>query len=217
MGPSAGEADLRADDTEHGATAEWTFDAPSEPDIDGENVATGDLTPVPGVRGAGARFDGVDGRISVADSSFLSAADGMTVSAWVRPEQDRDQTIVSTLHSGGAGGYLLELATDGTAWFQVATDGGVHRVSSTSTLLSEPGNWYHLVGTFDGSQVRVYVDGELQGESAGAAGVRFDFIDLAIGDQMTGGYAFAGVLDEIFLADTALAAADIALLAGALQ
>ena len=42
-------------------------------------------TPVFGVDGFGAHFDGVDDRIMIADSGLLHPTEGLTLSAWIRP------------------------------------------------------------------------------------------------------------------------------------
>ena len=53
------------------------------------------------------------------------------------------------------------------AWFSISTDGSnEHTIVGASSL---PLDWTHVAGTFDGVTLRVFVDGQLDGEQAVAA------------------------------------------------
>ena len=99
-----------------------------------------------------------------------------SVAAWVRV--DRPQPwggIVSCLQDNGAkeGGWLLGVR-DTRFCFAVASvgsddgDGLLTYLSASRTFT--PGGWHHVVGTYDGKVMRLWVDGELDGESAAQSG-----------------------------------------------
>ena len=73
------------------------------------------------------------------------------------------------------------------------------------------GTWYHFAGTFDGDTLRVYVDGELEGETDIGVDIAPSDLDLWIGADDNGRPtdSFPGVLDEVRLYDRALTQGEI--------
>ena len=60
----------------------------------------------------------------------------------------------------GARGYELRLTdTDGKVEFIFGDQDNWHSAISTKKVI--PGKWYYIAGQYDGSQISVYVDGEL--------------------------------------------------------
>lgn len=86
---------------------------------------------------------------------------------------------------------------------------------ATQAVAGEPvelDKWYSIVGVFDGSEVRTYVDGE----EAGLAGYEGKIFDgegpIVIGDNNFGALAdfhFVGVIDEVFVYNRALKQSEI--------
>ena len=68
-------------------------------------------------------------------------------------------------------------------------------------------NWYHVVGTFDGKELRVYVDGKLEGQKAVPANgpvMIWNDNNIEFGGRGTGVNAYKGLLDELIVYDRAL-------------
>jgi YD repeat-containing protein len=92
----------------------------------------------------------------------------ITVSAWVNPTENTSNGsnrpyIVAEQPQGAwndGRGYFLALS--GTTLFGVGNASGTWKSLLGSTTIS-PGSWYHLVGSFDNSQMKVYVNGVLDG------------------------------------------------------
>ena len=68
------------------------------------------------------------------------------------------------------------------------------------------GAWYHFAGTFDGSTLRVYVDGKLDGEVPNNEPIATSDLDLWIGADDFGRPtdSFPGVLDDVRIYNRAL-------------
>ena len=86
---------------------------------------------------------------------------------------------------------------------------------SIPNLGLKPDNWYHVVGTFDDENLKVYVDGELVGEKAtpknGPVMVWNDN-NIEIGgrpDTNGGANLYKGLLDELAVYDRALTAEEV--------
>jgi hypothetical protein len=108
---------------------------------------------------------GVD-YITVEHSKSLDITDAITIMAWFQPETLGGDGLMSyrflvkkeAVYALDIIGYnvCLYLANPSEKWTTPA---------SGKTKLKE-NQWYHLAGTYDGKTMRVYVDGEMDGETA---------------------------------------------------
>jgi len=71
------------------------------------------------------------------------------------------------------------------------------------------GKWYHVAGTFDGSRLKLYVDGELVDDIAATWVQNNGSVDLWIGQEMCCNNNISGLIDDVGLYKRALAAADV--------
>ena len=155
-----------------------------------------------GVRDAGTavNFDGSNDFFSAPDSPSLSPTTAVTVEAWIRPDQfGALRTIVQKTNS-----YWLRLESSGALTMYVY-DGTSYEPHATGTTLVA-GTLYHVVGTFDGANLRVYVDGTLRGTTARAVTIQDNGNQVNVG---VGGSYFDGVMDEVAVYGKALSAQQI--------
>lgn len=163
------------------------------------------------------------GSIDVPVSASLNTiTKEITIAAWFRVDADSDTGIRRQ------NAYLLE---DQSATEPVP-DGFSFRIWTTQGL--SPGiygktklqknKWNHVAGTYDGSQMKLYINGELEkevlsdagasidGKWSGNIGTPTDILQLKYGSE-----TFIGAIDEIALLSRALSEAEIReLMAGAL-
>jgi hypothetical protein len=130
-----------------------------------ENHGTGQgISPVSthaGVTGQALNFDGTTSLKVEADSS-LHSKDSLTLEFWVNfAGKGPFKRIVSKAHVTGTAPwteYDLELNDAGNKLaFSVALGGTLYSVKSTTNPVV--GEWYHVAGTYDGSDLRIYVNG----------------------------------------------------------
>jgi len=145
------------------------------------------------------------------DDSINSIADAITITAWVNPMAESNyEYIVSNDRDccGQYKGYSLSLGYTG---FQIwDTNSASHKVNLASNPSLE--EWCHLAGTFDGKQLKIYLDGKLS-NTAGFAGqigtpASYEFAIGALGHGQ-GGYNINGIIDEVAVFNVALADNDI--------
>jgi len=97
-------------------------------------------------------------------------------------------------------------------------NGGGKTVASTTLL--EPGKWYHIAGTYDGSTVKIYVNGRLEAQEKYSGLLRSDHAPVHLGGGKLYGtdwgnqFTVNGVLDEVMIWNRALAADEIASICG---
>ncbi|MBP7935858.1 MAG: LamG domain-containing protein [Phycisphaerae bacterium] len=89
------------------------------------------------------------------------------------------------------------------------TSGVVTPVRGTAQI--QPNTWYHFALVYDGTDIRWYLDGQLQGEVLAPALASPGSAAIVIGNDRTtgtGGRGFYGLLDKIVVSDHAIAPAD---------
>jgi biopolymer transport protein ExbB len=147
--------------------------------------------------GSGLHFDGANTLTVPASPSLrVTAEQGVTISAWVRPEGAQTQAVVASL---GSQGRELSLGIDGDRAYARWRDGGRDAVVEQSQGGLD-GQWHHVALRANASSLALFVDGVLAGQSA---------IDLAMidGPLAVGGVGGAGFLradlDELQVSGTA--------------
>ncbi|UCD15472.1 MAG: DUF2341 domain-containing protein [Candidatus Omnitrophota bacterium] len=151
-------------------------------------------------------FNG-DDYVNVEDASSLRLGKNMTVAAWVKVNANASDWV-RLVGKGNSTyrNYGLWLNKSGTVLFQVFSAGGNGGVQTTETV--NDGNWHHVAGTYDGSNLKVYIDGKLLKTGA------YSQIPHTSSHPLTIGYAtfhtyLNGLLDEVAVYNRALSASEI--------
>lgn len=101
--------------------------------------------------------------VLVAESDVLDGLDTVTASAWVKLTTSAHQhQIIYERNSSGTPAwwsYTMRVGTDLKPYFQIANTSGTS-VDAKADNAIELNKWYFLTGTYDGSEVQIYVNGE---------------------------------------------------------
>ncbi len=181
-----------------------------------------------------AEFDSGDGRfgnavtldgsgdfVQVAQSSTLEPTE-VTVEGWVKsdnPGGNFRYLLSKGAKACQAASYALYTGSTGGLFFYVF-DGGSPAVLSSGVTASEiwDDEWHHVAGTFDGSTVRLYLDGEEIGSGASTA-ISIGYALPTTNDLFIGRYSgsctleFTGDVDELHIWARALSIEEIDFLA----
>ncbi len=165
-------------------------------------------------------FDGSTAAVHVPDSPSLEPAN-VTVTAWVNASASPGiyRYIVAKGANGcAAASYGLYTGPGGGIAFYVSREDGFAWTLSPTVEPSAiwNGQWHNVVGTFDGSTIRLYVDGRQVGSGTP------DSTPIAYGLQTSndldiGGYPwcsssdFAGTIDEVKVFNRALSPQEISI------
>ena len=171
-------------------------------------TASGTTWAAMGRYGTALSFSGTTGWVTVPDSASLDLTTGMTLEAWVNPVQV----------SGGWRTVIFKQSTNGIAYSLFGANGsarptgqvfigGEQNAASTSSL---PLNaWSHLATTYDGTTLRLYVNGTQVASKAQTGPAPVTTGVLRIGGNSIWGEYFRGLIDEVRIYNRALAAAEI--------
>jgi len=195
------------------ATALWTGDGQSR-DAWGahDGVSNAGVTFVPGKVGSAFALDGTSGYVTVPNDASLSPTTAMSLGAWIYPTAARPSAAIVKKAGAGAGGYALEMDASGSAVnFLVSVQGNWIASGAAPVPLNQ---WTHVMGTYDGASVRVYINGIQARITATSGTISASSSDLWIGnDPSQASRFFSGLIDEVFLASVALGTGDVSLMA----
>ena len=142
-------------------------------------------------------LDGVDGHVSVPNSPTLNPNGPITVEAWIKTNSSAQQGIVERFGSAGSeGGFALRLE-QGRLRFYTLRNSATYDFVEGSTPVTA-GVWHHVAGVFDGSQLRVYLDGKADGLKGTTVAPGPGTQSLKIGARGNdGAFSFSGLIDEV--------------------
>jgi hypothetical protein len=181
-------------------------------------VLSGDAAWAPGRSASALRFGGRDGQVKVTDAPSLEPTGAVTVSAWV--EHAGSPGAYRYIVAKGATGcvaasYGLYTGPNGGLQFYVSQGSGTTYTRSADAGSGVwNGQWHLVVGTFDGSALRVFVDGTEVGSAVAAHGSLVYRLpssnDLYIGNYPgCGQLSFVGLIDDVTVWDRALTATEV--------
>ncbi|TAL01166.1 MAG: hypothetical protein EPO07_08740 [Verrucomicrobia bacterium] len=222
--PSPTSADANCVSPPSGIVGWWRAEGSAADAVGGHaGTAYGNTTYSNGIVGQSFHFDGgYSGQIRVPDAVDLHFTSAMTVEVWVKPEGGA--TLVSKWDAVGSRSqcsFRLSLGDLGRAYFQISPNGSGGATSAIyppycmSATSIPGGTWTHLAGTFDGSTLRIYVNGVLDGQASFTGAIYSGNDDLGIGAMVGGSYPggafdnYAGFIDEVALYNRALSSAEI--------
>jgi len=108
-------------------------------------------------------FDGTGDDIDCSSPSFLNNLNQLTVSTWINSNnKGNDDGVVSWWATSANRSFTLNLETSGNIRFAVFNSGGTIAASYINTSDWSTGNWYNVTGTYDGSNVKLYLNSILK-------------------------------------------------------
>jgi hypothetical protein len=98
------------------------------------------------------------------------------------------------------------LKNNNNGWRGSAVIAGTTRTIDWGSGRPTQNTWYHVVFTYDGANLRIYVNGTQRNSSARTGALTANTSILAIGSTLGTGSFFNGYLDEVTLSSTARSA-----------
>ena len=149
-------------------------------------------------------FNGSNSYINVTHSSSIQPTTGLTLSAWVMFYRlDYTSCLLGKGYDNTAGYYGLWYdSTYQCINFQMNfPNNSQNNVSLCTTL--QYNTWYHITGTFDGSTMNIYFNGQFYNSLNVSGTLGSNYADLKIGRNASGHF-FNGNLDDIRIFNRAI-------------
>ena len=142
--------------------------------------------------------------VTVPSAASLDIRSAVSVEAWVRPSASHNGGILEKTVDGSVNSQYMLFVEGGLPKFRLRTAaGGLPTIDGPTLALN---TWSHVVGTFDGTTMRLYVNGALAASAAAAGPVAGGSGPTYIGRLGQSFYPFQGSLDEVAVFPLALSA-----------
>jgi hypothetical protein len=170
----------------------------------------GGVSFVPGESGQAFDLDGSSGYLQWPSPNSLPLGNQpRTLALWFRTPQQLSQNTESALIQYGneSSGNMFGLITSGNAPGRLYFFGYSYDLAGTTALL--PNTWYFGAVTFDGTTLRLYVNGQEENSmNASGLNTQLNASGLTVGYR-NAGTRWTGQLDEVAIWNRALTAAEV--------
>ena len=116
-------------------------------------------------------LDGVDDSVNCGNPTSLQITGALSISAWFKTTGTSTQMIVGkdAITGSNRSFHFFCDGSSGVMGFLIFSSGNTfEQVNSTSVV--NDGNWHHVLGVNDGTDLKIYVDGALEGTNASGGG-----------------------------------------------
>jgi len=156
----------------------------------------------------GGDFDGVDDVINCGAPSAFDITDGITLEIWARGQEGVD--IYGLFFSKSSAYYLGIRILDSTRGYLAVRFYPGGEFATAAVAMESVNNWYHIVATYDKSNIVIYRNSEIFETSAQTGAIDVTANNLYIGNLAVGTtYNFDGHIGEVRLYSRALTPLEI--------
>jgi len=157
--------------------------------------------------GGAVEFGAAECKVVVDAAKELDITKEVTMAAWIFPlENQNDSNVIGLRTAGNAGGYCMQWSGFGNAakietWIGLPGWKGTRDIQKIEPKLKE---WHHVVATYDGKDIKQYIDGKLDTSVAGGGDIASQDVAFHVGQAQTGLPSMFGKIDEVAVYDRAL-------------
>ena len=152
--------------------------------------------------GFALQFDGTDDRLDCGNGSSLQiTGNKITLEAWINVNEFKSQPFAGSVivkdQGSNSSGYMIRCGGDGIINFNIG-NGSWHEINTPVNSV-QLNNWQHVATTYDGTTMKIYIDGELVAQTNSTFTIgNANNSNLLIGDSPGfPGRVFNGKIDEV--------------------
>jgi len=160
-------------------------------------------------------FDGTNDAVNCGTGNALNITGyALSIEAWIYPTAWKTQifegTIVIKENNANNTGFMFRAGAGGKLNFAIGGTSGGWSELTTANIVLDTGKWQHVVATYDGSYMRLYLDGnQIDSLSYTIAIGSSSGTPLTIGYHPTYGRNWQGRIDEVRVWNKTLSLAEI--------
>ena len=166
-----------------------------------------------GLCGYSLYFDGTGDFVEIPFIPSLTPQSEITIEFWFQIESPGDSTILSCGSDKDAwGGYMFYFESDSLVWYLNVNHSHV-KISKEDIALKQ---WHFLAGVYDGTSMKIYLNGTLKNEKDVSGPIISYATSLILGASCVNrpgtdprGYHYKGYLDELRIYNYALSLTEI--------
>ncbi len=153
--------------------------------------------------------------VTHATQTGLDITDEITVAGWIKMEStDTYRNFITKYDTSSNRAYALYYQDSGILVFSLSPDGSTTTSAYTATGQISTGQWYHVAGTYDGEEIKVYIDGQLPANgtnnpAAYTSGIHPSTADFCLGSNANPSSFMDGLIDEAAVFSRALSSDEI--------
>lgn len=142
----------------------------------------------------------------VHDNASLDITTAISVECWIYYDGSNGKGLLGRWSSGADSNYLLYTSTSSIGQFYINTTAP----SNINTPTLTAGNWYHIVGTYDGSDMRIYLNGSESSNTSKTGSISTSSNDIEIGRfSLNSTYAYSDQIAQPRIYNRALTAEEV--------
>jgi hypothetical protein len=163
--------------------------------------------------GAALSVDGIDDYVDCGNGASLNITDTISLSAWIKAVD-----IANAQHNPfiakGDTAYAIKHNTNNRLEFFVYNNNAWHTATSAVLNADYNNSWHHVAGTFDGVQLKLYLDGKVVGNNLYTGPIATDTYNVNLGrNSQNTDRLYYGLIDDARIYHGVLTKAEIAALA----
>ena len=183
------------------------------------NLVQSDLQTVAPYSKYAIKFEAAGGneRIQGIGRTLGNGFSELSISAWVKYSSSPGNQYWPIISKSGSLGDSFDLqnmrsggsSNGGELYFNVRTQNG--SFNAFSGVIPSTNVWYNVVGTYNGSEVKIYINNSLKGTLTATGIINTNNSQVYIGDSGHGGYSamFKGIMSNISVWDTGLTSSQV--------
>jgi len=154
-----------------------------------------------------AIFDGSSSYVSIKNNARLNFTSGMTLTGWIYSQNQGSTEAYPISHGNWENRWKVSIANN-LLRFTIKTNQGTKDLDAKTLINND--EWYHFAMVYTGTDMELYLNGQLDSFVPFSGDIATTTYDLVLGkarpDQ---GFYFKGKLDEIYLFDHPLSPTQI--------
>ncbi len=177
-----------------------------------DGTVVGNPTFVEGTIGMAIDLNG-DDYVDCGSDAMFDLTDQITVSTWVNIRSIASEW--AAVVAKGEYAWRISSSGGGTNYHFGINYWQTSNPSVDGDTEVGTGEWHHVCGTYDGAEIRLYLDGAVDSSISNETGIGTNTANLLIGENPEStGRLWDGMIDEIMIYDRALSAGEVLFLAG---
>lgn len=154
-------------------------------------------------------FNGTSALVSCGNGSSLNVATAMSISGWFKHSSSGGSQYSGVDKTGAYRLVAIEANGASSHWqFYITDSSGVaHYVQTLASYSNDV--WHYVAGTFDGTQLKIYIDGSLAASTNWSGTIKTNTSPFIIGRREASSY-YQGTIDSVKIYNRTLSDTEIA-------